>query len=41
MTLSKTIPLADFEAGQYEIQVKVTDNLTKEVIPASDKFTVR
>jgi hypothetical protein len=33
--------MADFEPGQYLVQVKVTDNLTKEVIAGRDSFTVR
>jgi GWxTD domain-containing protein len=41
MTLSKTIPLKDFEPGEYSLQVKVTDNLTKDVIASAEKFTVR
>jgi len=41
MTLSKTVPLKDFEPGEYSVQVKVTDNLTKDVIASAEKFTVR
>src|SRR5438093_5034413 len=41
MTLEKTVPLADFEPGEYALQVKVTDNLTKDIIAAPGKFTVR
>ena len=41
MTLSKSLPLKDFEAGEYSVQVKVTDNLTKDVIASAEKFTVR
>ncbi len=41
MTLKKSIALADFEPGEYSIQVKVTDNLSKDVIASADKFTVR
>jgi len=41
MTLSKSIALSDFEPGEYSVQVKVTDNLTKDVIASVEKFTVR
>ncbi len=41
MTLSKSIPLKDFEPGEYSVQIKVTDNLTKDVIASAEKFTVR
>jgi len=41
MTIVKSLPLADFEPGQYAVQVKVTDNLTKDVIASKDSFTVR
>jgi len=41
MTLAKTMALSDFEPGEYGIQIKVTDNLTKDVIAATEKFAVR
>ena len=41
MTLSKPLQISDLEPGEYSIQVKVTDNLTKDVIASADKFTVR
>jgi len=41
MTVIKTLPTKDFEPGQYVVQVRVTDNLTKDVIAAKDNFTVR
>jgi GWxTD domain-containing protein len=41
MTLSKSIALNNFEPGEYSLQVKVTDNLTKDVIASAEKFTVR
>ena len=41
MTLAKTLPLKDFDPGEYSVQVKVTDNLTKDVIASAEKFTVR
>jgi hypothetical protein len=40
-TFVKAIPLSDFEPGQYSVQVRVTDNLTKDVIASKDNFTVR
>ena len=41
MTLSQAIPLGDFEPGEYSLQVKVTDNLTKEITASTEKFAVR
>jgi GWxTD domain-containing protein len=41
MTVVQSLPTSDFEPGQYSVQVKVTDNLTKDVIASQDKFTVR
>ena len=41
MTLAKSVSLKDFEPGEYSVQVKVTDNLTKDVIASAEKFTVR
>src|SRR5262245_13232168 len=41
MTIIKTLPSSEFEPGQYSVQVKVTDNLTKDVIASKDNFTVR
>jgi len=41
MTVIKAFPTADFEPGQYAVQVRVTDNLTKEVIAGKDTFTIR
>src|SRR6266581_2437933 len=41
MTLAKTVSLKDFEPGEYSVKVKVTDNLTKDVIASAEKFTVR
>jgi GWxTD domain-containing protein len=41
MTLAKSLPLNDFEPGEYTIQIKVTDNLTKEIIASTEKFGVR
>ena len=41
MTLSQAIALGDFEPGEYSLQVKVTDNLTKEITASTEKFAVR
>jgi GWxTD domain-containing protein len=41
MTVIKSFPTSDFEPGQYNVQVRVTDNLTKEVIAGKDTFVVR
>ena len=41
VTIIKSLPLSDFEPGQYSVQVRVTDNLTKDVIASKDNFTVR
>jgi hypothetical protein len=41
MTVVKSLPTSEFEPGQYSLQIKVTDNLTKDVIASQDKFTVR
>jgi hypothetical protein len=41
MTLAKSLPLKDFEPGEYTVQIKVTDNLTKEIIASTEKFDVR
>jgi GWxTD domain-containing protein len=37
----KQIAMSDFEPGEYAIQVKITDNLTKTPLVSTDKFTVR
>jgi len=39
--LEKSVPLKEFEPGEYTVQIKVTDNLTKEIIASSQKFAVR
>jgi GWxTD domain-containing protein len=41
MTIVKSLPLSEFDPGQYSVQVKVTDNLTKDVTASKDNFTVR
>jgi hypothetical protein len=41
MTIMKSLPLSEFEPGQYAVQVRVTDNLTKDVIASKDNFIVR
>jgi GWxTD domain-containing protein len=41
MTLTRALPLKDFEPGEYTIQVKVTDNLTKDVVASPGKTTFK
>ena len=41
MTVKKAFPVSDFDPGKYDVQVKVTDNLTKDVTARTDNFTVR
>jgi hypothetical protein len=41
MTIVKALRVSDFEPGQYGVQVRVTDNLTKDVIAAKETFSVR
>jgi hypothetical protein len=41
MTLTKTLPLSDFEAGDYLIQVTVTDNSSGETATTTGGFKVR
>jgi hypothetical protein len=41
LTLTKTVSLAEFEPGDYSIQVRITDNLTKGQFTRPGKFKVR
>jgi hypothetical protein len=41
ITIIKDVPLADLAPGQYAIQLKVTDNMTKDTVTSTEKFTVR
>jgi hypothetical protein len=41
MTLVRAVPVSEFEPGRYDMLVRVTDNLSKEVIASSAGFTVR
>jgi GWxTD domain-containing protein len=41
MTLVQSMALGDFDPGEYSIQVKITDNLTSEIIASTGKFVVR
>ncbi|HEY2384156.1 MAG TPA: GWxTD domain-containing protein [Terriglobia bacterium] len=41
MTVVKSLPVSDFDPGQYGIQIRVTDNLTKDVIASKESFIVR
>jgi len=40
LTLEKSLPLASLEPGQYQITIKVNDNVSKQEIAPSAKFTV-
>jgi len=40
MKYTNSVPLVDFAPGQYEVQIKVTDNLTKDSFVTPGKFTV-
>jgi hypothetical protein len=37
----KQIAMSEFEPGEYNIQVKITDNLGQTPLVSNDKFTVR
>jgi hypothetical protein len=41
MTVIKSLPISDFEPGQYSVQIRVIDNLTKDITASKDTFTVR
>jgi hypothetical protein len=41
MTVHRTFPLADYEPGEYTLEVKVTDSLAGTVTVSSARFTVR
>ena len=41
VTLAKSMPLKELEPGEYSVQIKITDNLSKEVIASNGKFVVR
>jgi hypothetical protein len=41
VTLVQSMPLSGFDPGEYSIQVRITDNMTKDVIAQSGKFRVR
>jgi GWxTD domain-containing protein len=40
ITLEKSLPLASLEPGIYQITIKVNDNVSKQVISPTAKFTV-
>jgi len=40
LTLEKSLPLASLEPGQYQITIKVNDNVSKQEIAPTAKFTV-
>jgi hypothetical protein len=41
VTLDKTVPLKPLEAGQYALQIKITDNIRGQTITPATTFTVR
>ncbi len=41
MTIKKSLALADFEPGEYSIRVRITDNLSGEIITQTSKFVVQ
>jgi len=41
MTIVQSTALKDFVPGAYAIQIRITDNLSKEVVAQTGKFTVR
>ena len=40
ITLEKSLPLASLEPGLYQITIKVNDNVSKQVITPTAKFTI-
>jgi hypothetical protein len=40
ITLEKSLPLASLEPGMYQITIKVNDNISKQEISPTAKFTV-
>jgi len=40
MTLINSIPLSDLSAGEYDVQIKVTDNLAKVSLATTSRFSV-
>jgi GWxTD domain-containing protein len=41
MTIQKSVSLDEFEPGEYSIQVRITDNLSGDIITQSSKFIVQ
>ncbi len=41
VTVEKLLPLTDLQPGQYTLKVKVTDNISKQVVTPSANFTVK
>lgn len=41
MTIKKSLALADFDPGEYSIRVRITDNLSGEIITQTSKFVVQ
>jgi GWxTD domain-containing protein len=41
VTVIKEVPLDNLAPGQYSVQLKVTDNMTKDTVTSTEKFTVK
>ena len=41
MTIQKTLALGDYEPGEYSIQIRITDQLSDEIITKASKFVVQ
>ncbi len=41
VTIEKLMPLASLEPGKYNLQIKVTDNISKQTLTPSATFTVK
>jgi len=41
ITLQKTMPLKSLEPGKYTVQIKVTDNVTKQSVSPAASFELR
>ncbi len=41
MTIKKSVALGEFEPGEYSIRVRITDNLSGEIITQTSKFVVQ
>jgi hypothetical protein len=41
LTMKKTLPLSDFESGEYSIQVTITDANSAQAVTTRGTFTVQ